>query len=371
MASPANEIDRLKGVFLANLNHEIRTPLSGILGMVDLLLETPLDQEQREYVAATRLCAESLFEILNAALQYSALDAGQVTLDESEFSLKEMLDAAVGLHTPRAQAKGLKLFSTIETGLPETVFGDAPRVRELLGHLIGNAIKFTHQGSVEVRVSADRGAGELIFEVRDTGIGIEAAKLDAIFDSFRQVEGSLSRNYPGLGLGLALARKLTALMNGRIEVASTPRSGSIFTVRLPLRPGGEHSREQGVRESASDRVILLVEDNPIGMRVLRHALERNSVRVDGVMSGREAIEAARKRRYDVILMDLQMPEMDGLQATAAIRELPGYANAPIIALTADSSDELRARCRREGMQAFLSKPVEPGELWSVVSKFLG
>src|SRR5215475_9225710 len=148
MAAAGNELDRLKGVFLANLNHEIRTPLSGILGMIDLLLETNLDEDQREYVNATRLCAEHLFELLNAALQYSALDAGQFTLDESEFSLKEMLDAAIGAHVPRAQAKGLKLFSTVEAGLPETVYGDAPRLRELLGHLIGNAIKFTNSGSV-------------------------------------------------------------------------------------------------------------------------------------------------------------------------------------------------------------------------------
>src|SRR5262249_55634818 len=160
MASPAGELDRLKGVFLANLNHEIRTPLSGILGMVDLLLETNLDAEQREYVLATRMCAEHLFELLNAALQYSALEAGQFQLDESEFSLKEMVDAAVGTLAPRAKAKGLRLFSTIEAGLPETVFGDAPRLREILSHLIGNAIKFTASGTVELRAFADRPARE-------------------------------------------------------------------------------------------------------------------------------------------------------------------------------------------------------------------
>ena len=369
MATPANEIDRLKGVFLANLNHEIRTPLSGILGMVDLLLETTLDEEQKEYVNATRLCAESLFDILNAALQYSALDAGQLSLDESEFSLKEMLDATVAQHATRAQAKALRLFSTVEAGLPETVFGDAPRLRELLGHLITNAIKFTSTGYVEVRAFADRPARELVFEVRDTGIGIEPAKLQLIFESFRQVEAGLSRTYPGLGLGLALARKLAALMNGRVEVTSTPNHGSTFTVRLPLRFGAEPSRENATREPGK-YTVLLVEDNPVGMRVLRHSLERRQLRVDCAASGRQALESARSRVYDLILMDVQMPDMDGLQATAAIRKLPGYEKVPILALTADSSDELRNRCRREGMQGFLSKPVEHAELWSAVSKFL-
>jgi CheY-like chemotaxis protein len=370
MASPANEIDRLKGVFLANLNHEIRTPLSGILGMMDLLLETDLDDDQREYVNATRLCAENLFEILNSALQYSALDAGQLALDESEFSLKEMLDSAVSQHAARAQSKGLRLFSTLETGLPETVFGDAPRLRELLGHLIVNAIKFTHTGHVEVRASADRGAGELVFEVRDTGVGIDPAKLQTIFESFRQVEGGLSRNYPGLGLGLALARKLATLMKGRIEVSSTSRQGSAFVVRVPLISGGGGEHKDRPAPGPGEHPILLVEDNPVGMRVLRHSLERRQLRVDCATSGREAVEAARQTRYDLVLMDLQMPDIDGLQTAALMRALPGYQDVPILALTADSSDELRARCRREGLQGFLAKPVEPAELWSTVSRFL-
>lgn len=367
----ANELDRLKGLFLASLNHEIRTPLSGILGMADLLLETNLDDEQREYVNAARLCAESLFEILNATLEYSSLESGQFALDESEFSLREMLESAVGQHAERARTKGVRVFSTLEPGLPETLIGDAPRIRQLLGHLLGNAVKFTHHGSIELRVSVDRRAGRLTLAVRDTGIGIAPDQLETIFESFRQGETGFARNYPGLGLGLALARKLTSLMKGSIRVESQQGQGSVFTLELPLRQPESHAEPSGDEAAAATApVILAVEDNPIGLTILRHALERRHVNVDCVMSGQAALDAASKRRYAMVLMDLQMPEMDGLEATARMRRIPGYEHVPILALTANAADDVREMCRKAGMQAFLPKPVEPAELWSAVSKFL-
>jgi CheY-like chemotaxis protein len=368
----ANELDHLKGLFLASLNHEIRTPLSGIMGMADLLLETKLDDEQREYVNAARLCAESLFEILNATLQYSSLEAGQFTLDEGEFSLREMLDAALNQHAPRAQAKGVRLFSTLEPGLPETMLGDAPRLRELLGNLIANAIKFTHSGSVELRVYIDRRSeGNLLaMEVRDTGIGIPPDRIGTIFESFLQVDNGLSRGYPGLGLGLALTRKLAALMNGHVESESVLGKGSTFTVRLPLRQSAEPAPENPGLKLGFRPAVLAVEDNPVGQTVLRHLLGRHNVEVDSAMSGPAALALAATRRYDLVLMDLQMPEMDGLETTEKMRQLPGYETVPILALTANSSDEIRARCREAGMQAFVSKPVEAAELWSIVAKFV-
>jgi CheY-like chemotaxis protein/anti-sigma regulatory factor (Ser/Thr protein kinase) len=265
------------------------------------------------------------------------------------------------------------LFSTLEAGLPETMLGDAPRLRELLGHLISNAIKFTHAGTVELRVTLDRPSTEgnwIVVEVRDTGIGIPVDRLDAIFESFRQVDAGLSRTYPGLGLGLALVRKLAELMNGRVEVESTPEKGSTFTVRLPVRQAAGSLQEPVLPVGGPRPAILAVEDNPVGLTVLRHALARRSVDVDCATSGAEALQAATNRHYDLVLMDLQMPEMDGLETTRKMRKLPGYESVPILALTANSSDEIRARCLHAGMQAFLSKPVEAAELWSLVSKFL-
>src|SRR6185369_8723467 len=200
------EIDRLKGTFLANLNHEIRTPLSGILGMTDLLLETQLDEEQRDYVSTARLCAENLFHLLNATLEYSALTAGHLQLDETEFSLAELVKSVVAQQNEKVQAKGISLSFTIGAKLPTTVIGDAARVQQTINHLLDNAIKFTHHGSVELSLWRD--GDTLKIAVRDTGIGISAERQSHIFDSFHQVDNGLSRNYPGLGLGLALVHKL-------------------------------------------------------------------------------------------------------------------------------------------------------------------
>jgi CheY-like chemotaxis protein len=361
--------DRAKGAFLASLNHEVRTPLSGIVGMLDLLAETTLDEDQKDYLSAARLCTESLAELLNTSLEYAALEAGQITLDESEFSLHETLDAALSQHQPKAAIKRIKLYLTLDPEMPETMIGDGPRLRELLSHLISNAVKFTHAGSVELRASLQ---GEIIkISVHDTGVGIAQEKLDGIFDSFRQGDGGLSRAYPGLGLGLALTHRLVDVMAGRISVASEVGRGSAFTVELPHRRAGEAEAIPEIIAPApvNGPLILAVEDNPIGLRVLRHVLQRRNFQVVCATSGKEAIEAARTHKVDLILMDLQMPDMNGLDASSQIRELPGYADIPILALTANYSDQTREECLAHGMQAFLSKPVDAQELWSTVSRY--
>jgi two-component system, sensor histidine kinase and response regulator len=371
-ASAHEEIEQLKGTFLASLNHEIRTPLAGIIGMTDLLLESHLDDEQREYVTAARLCAENLFEILNATLEYTALEGGQFTLDDSEFSMREMLDAAIGQHLGKAQAKNLPLLLTLDPTLPETMLGDAPRVRELLSHLISNAIKFTSTGKVEVRVRPEAGAQEswLVMEVCDSGIGIAPAQLDELFVSFQQGQRGLTRSYPGLGLGLALARKLAHVMGGLIAVESQQGTGSCFTVRLPLRRAGADRSRNSVVPTAAGPRILAVDDNPVGLTVLRHVLKRHGMRVDCASSGEEALKTAAQRVYDLVLMDLQMPGMDGFSTAVEMRKIPGYQQTPILALTANFSDDVREQSRAHGMQAYLSKPVEAGELITAVTRYL-
>jgi CheY-like chemotaxis protein len=232
-------------------------------------------------------------------------------------------------------------------------------------------VKFTNSGKVNVSVSAGRATENSILlrlAVEDTGIGIPPGQLELIFHSFEQVDSGLARSYPGLGLGLALVRKLVALMDGSVEVESEPGKGSTFTVQIPVRLPAEPVTLE--KPTARRPLILAVEDNPVGMLVLRHSLERHAVEVDSAADGSAALEAAGKRRYELILMDLEMPGMDGFETTEAIRKLPGYEATPILALTANFSDEIRSECQRRGMQAFLSKPIEPTHLWEAVARYL-
>ena len=372
VASGLDEVARLKGQFLASLNHEIRTPLSGIVGMTDLLLETILDEEQREYVTATKLCAETLLEVLNATLEFSALTAGSVTLEECEFNLEETLEAAVAEHLLKAKSKGLRLYRTLDDSLPETIVGDAPRLRQLLSHLIGNAVKFTPHGYVEFRAWKASSAGEgerLSVSITDTGIGIAPNQLCAIFESFQQIDGGLARAYPGLGLGLAICHKLVSLMGGTIVVESAIGGGSRFDVTLPLKVG-ESVRIPHSTVTVAEKRLLLVEDNEVSRTVVKHMLNPRGYRVDCASTGTEAIEKARTNGYSAILMDLQLPEMSGIEATRSIRGFLLHADTPIIAFTANTADEYRAMCRKEGMQGFLGKPVNLAELMATLTRLV-
>jgi CheY-like chemotaxis protein len=366
-----DSIEDIKSQFLASLNHEIRTPLSGIIGMTDLLFETGLDGEQREYVSATRLCAESLLEILNATLEYSALSAGTQTLDLYEFSLSETLEMVVAEYMTRARAKGLRLYLTYDEKLPETMIGDARRLRQMVIPLLANAVKFTSEGHIEVLAEPGK-PGELKIEIRDTGIGIPPEKLKVIFHSFRQADTGLSRSHSGIGLGLALSQKIATLFGGGVAAASDIGVGSTFTVRIPLR--AVTPEPSGAGESAPPqergRRVLVVEDNHVAQTVVTHILRKHGIDVFCVGSGADALEAAATARFDLILMDLQMPGMDGLETTSLIRKLPDYEQVPILAVTANYSDAYREMARESGMQAFLSKPVQQAELLATVGRFL-
>jgi CheY-like chemotaxis protein len=368
-----DELSELKGQFLASLNHEIRTPLSGILGMSDLLLETPLTEEQQEYVGATRSCAENLLEILNATLEYSALSANTVDLDEEEYSLRETLEGVMSQFAFKAQTKGLSLRHRFDRNLPEAVVGDAMRLRQLLWHLVANAVKFTNQGEVEITASAkmtDRARAEIAIEVRDTGIGIPSDHINSIFESFRQLETGLARNYPGLGLGLAVAQKLAFLLEGEISVESEPGRGSVFSVKVPVRLAQETPARAIDFKPARGR-LLVVDDDSVAQTIATHVLRRHSYDVECVCNGLAAIDKASRSSFDLILMDLQMPGMDGFQTATRIRAIPAYAETPIIAVTANCSSDFRDRCFEIGMQGFLAKPVQSKELVQAVEKHLG
>ena len=368
VATQVNDsVDHIKTQFLASLNHEIRTPLSGILGMTDLLLETTLDSEQQEYVAAARLCAESLLEILNATLEYSALSSGKPVLDEYEFTLAEAMEMSVAEYVSRARAKGLKLYLTYGDSLPETMVGDARRLRQMLAQLIANAIKFTNQGQVEVLAELDPD-GRLKIAVKDTGIGIPPEKIELIFDSFSQADAGLSRSHAGLGLGLALAQRIAMLFGGSIAVESHLGIGSTFSIRIPLKAPVEVA--PAAIAGTGRKSILVVEDNEVSQTVVTHLLKRHGFDVKCASSGAEALQLAAESQFDAILMDLQMPDLDGLETTSLIRKLPGCGEVPILALTANYSDAYREKAKEHGMQAFMSKPVKGAELVATINRFL-
>jgi CheY-like chemotaxis protein len=386
-STQTNSLERLQGLFLTTLNHEIRTPLAGLMGMTDLLLETNLDEEQREYASTARLCAEDLLRILSAALQYSALASGQVKLEESDFNVRELAEAAVAEHAVMAQTKNLRLFSTLDASLPPTVIADGFHIKEILGYLLSNAIKFTQHGMVELAASYENET--LRFSVRDTGIGIPTERREQIFKSFRQLDEGLAREYNGVGLGLTLAEKLLQLMKGRLTLESQPSQGSTFRVEIPVRSPESISHQPDtdefgtktltndtllsndtVAQSAGVPLVLAVEDNPIGATVIRHALKRYPVALHSAASGEEAVASASRRQYALILMDLQMPGMNGLEATAAIRKLPGYQDTPILALTADMSDDVRHKCYQSGMCGYLTKPIQSAPLWAAIQREL-
>ncbi len=370
-----DEVSLLKGQFLASLNHEIRTPLSGILGMADLLLETSLSHEQHEYVSTAKDCAGQLLAMLNNILEYSALAAGTIRLEETDFHLPTTLEAAASEFEPAARAKGLSLVRRLAPDLPEFVRGDAFQLRKLLAPLLTNAVKYTAEGEIELAASTlGNGDGHLALSmsVRDTGIGIAPEKLGVIFESFRQLESGLARNYNGLGLGLALAEKVARMMGGHISVVSQPGRGSTFSLQIPLQCLEEAAEQRPPENAFAARAgagyrILLVEDNHVAQHVVTRLLTKASYQIECADNGEKGIQAARRTRFDLILMDLQMPGMNGLETTGIIRD---YQGVPILALTANYSDDYRRLCMTAGMQGFLPKPVRAQELLATVARFL-
>jgi signal transduction histidine kinase/ActR/RegA family two-component response regulator len=380
----AESASRAKSDFLANMSHELRTPMNGVMGMLDIVLEGGLTVEQRDQLVTAKECSVSLLALVNEILDLAKIEAKKMTLEKIPFRLRPVLVDACKALLPKARAKGVELVCEAGGELPDWVIGDPLRLRQVLVNLVGNAVKFTEQGSVRLRAEAvpagRAGAVELRLAVIDTGIGMPEGKLGSIFENFTQADSSVTRKYGGTGLGLSISKQIVELHGGRIWAESETGKGCVFHVVLVLEEdrsasvaaGQDPALPAGESPKSIEKPgrILVAEDNPVNQRLVATILGKNGYEATVVGNGKEVLTALEEAAYDLVLMDVQMPVMDGLEAARRIRGNPRWEAMPIVALTAHAMGAERKTCLEAGMNDFLAKPFAASDLLATLRRHL-